>query len=172
MGNKGWCRGENSCLLPVWPGFKSQRQRHMWFEFVLVLSFAPRGFLQVLSFSPLLKNQFSNSNSSRNQVDEEPLCGCATSKSLFLKKINFIRKVKRIKHNKTFILNLGHYIFRNIKIYTKMKNKCLDFFVKLHALHWCHNSWRVRRKKLFLCIKMVESRGDTATVTSIVSCKE
>ena len=24
-----------------------------------------------------------NSNSTRNQVDEEPLCGCATSKSLF-----------------------------------------------------------------------------------------
>ena len=35
--------------------------------------------------SPLLKKQlFPNSSSTRNQVDEEPLCGCATSKSLFI----------------------------------------------------------------------------------------
>ena len=27
---------------------------------------------------------FPNSNSTRNQVDDEPLCGCATSKSLFI----------------------------------------------------------------------------------------
>ena len=42
-------------------------------------------FLRVLRFSPLLKKPtFPNSNSTRNQVDEEPLCGCATSKSLFI----------------------------------------------------------------------------------------
>ena len=42
-------------------------------------------FLRVLRFSPLLKNQtFPNFNSTRNQVDEEPLCGCATCKSLFI----------------------------------------------------------------------------------------
>ena len=48
-------------------------------------------------FSPLLrvppgtlvfpspqKPTFPNSNSTRNQVDEEPLCGCATCKSLFI----------------------------------------------------------------------------------------
>ena len=41
-------------------------------------------FLRVLRFSPLPKKPaFPNSNSTRNQVDEEPLCGCATSKSLF-----------------------------------------------------------------------------------------
>ena len=34
-------------------------------------------------FSPQ-KPTFLNSNSTRNQVDEEPLCGCATSKSLYL----------------------------------------------------------------------------------------
>ena len=42
-------------------------------------------FFLVLRFSPLLKNQqFPNSNSTRNQVDEEPLCECATSKSLVI----------------------------------------------------------------------------------------
>ena len=30
------------------------------------------------------KPTFPNSYSNRNQVDEEPLCGCATSKSLFI----------------------------------------------------------------------------------------
>ena len=30
------------------------------------------------------KPTFPNSNSTRNQVDEEPLCGCATCKSLFI----------------------------------------------------------------------------------------
>ena len=34
-------------------------------------------------FPSLQKPAFPNSNSTRNLVDEEPLCGCATSKSLF-----------------------------------------------------------------------------------------
>ena len=42
-------------LQPIWPGFDSQTQRHMWVEFVGSLicseSFVPR----VLRFSPLLK---------------------------------------------------------------------------------------------------------------------
>ena len=40
--------------------------------------------LLVLSFPLPQKPAFPNSNSIRNQVDEEPLCGCATSKSLFI----------------------------------------------------------------------------------------
>ena len=51
---------------------------------LLVLSFAPRGFSPGISVFPSpQKTAFSNSNSTRNQVDKEPLCGCATSKSLF-----------------------------------------------------------------------------------------
>ena len=50
---------------------------------LLVLSLAPRGFSPgTLVFLPLQKLTFPNSNSTMNQVDEEPLCGCATSKSL------------------------------------------------------------------------------------------
>ena len=49
---------------------------------LLVLSFAPRGFSTV--FPSPQKPTFPNSNSTRNQIDEEPLCGCATSKSLFI----------------------------------------------------------------------------------------
>ena len=46
---------------------------------LLVLSFAPRGFSPGTPVFPSpQKPTFSNSNSTRNQVDEEPLCGCAT----------------------------------------------------------------------------------------------
>ena len=52
---------------------------------LLVLSFAPRGFPPGTPvFHSPQKPTFSNSNSTRNQVDEEPLCGCATCKSLFI----------------------------------------------------------------------------------------
>ena len=52
---------------------------------LLVLSFAPRGFSPGTPVFPSpQKPTFSNSNSTRNQVDEEPLCGCATFKSLII----------------------------------------------------------------------------------------
>ena len=52
---------------------------------LLVLSFAPRGFSPGTPVFPSpQKPTFPNSNSTRSQVDEEPLYGCATSKSLFI----------------------------------------------------------------------------------------
>ena len=52
---------------------------------LLVLSLAPRGFSPGnLVFPSPQKLTFPDSNLTRNQVDEEPLCGCATSKSLFI----------------------------------------------------------------------------------------
>ena len=52
---------------------------------LLVLSLAPRGFSPGTPVFPSpQKPTFSNSNSTRNQVDEEPLRGCATCKSLFI----------------------------------------------------------------------------------------
>ena len=52
---------------------------------LLVLSFAPRGFSPGTPVFPSpQKPTFPNSNLTRIQVDEEPLCGCATSKSLFI----------------------------------------------------------------------------------------
>ena len=51
----------------------------------MVLSFAPRGFSPGTPVFPSpQKPTFSNSNSTKDQVDEEPLCRCATSKSLFV----------------------------------------------------------------------------------------
>ena len=52
---------------------------------LLVLSFAPEGFSPSTPVFPSpQKPAFPNFNSTRNQVDKEPLCGCATSKSLFI----------------------------------------------------------------------------------------
>ena len=52
---------------------------------LLVLSFAPRGVSPGTPVFPSpQKPTFPNFNSPRNQVDEEPLCGCASSKSLFI----------------------------------------------------------------------------------------
>ena len=53
----------------------------MWVEFV-----APRGFSPGTPVFPSSqKPTLPNSNSTRNQVDEEPLCaGFTTSKSLFI----------------------------------------------------------------------------------------
>ena len=51
---------------------------------LLVLSLAPTGFSPGTPAIPSAqKPTFPNSNSTRNQVDEETLCGYATSKSLF-----------------------------------------------------------------------------------------
>ena len=58
---------------------------------LLVLSLAPRRFSAGTPvFSSPQKPTFPNSNLTRNQVDEEPLCGCATSKSLFIYYYSFI----------------------------------------------------------------------------------
>ena len=52
---------------------------------LLVLSLAPRGFSPGTPVFPSpQKPIFPNSNSTRNQVDEEPLCGCVISKSSFI----------------------------------------------------------------------------------------
>ena len=52
---------------------------------LLVLSLAPRGFSPGTPVFPSpQKPTFPNSNSTRNQVEEEPLCGCVISKSLFI----------------------------------------------------------------------------------------
>ena len=77
--------------LPMWPGFKSRRRRHMWVEFV-VASLLCSGRFSLITpvFHSPQKTIFLNSNSTRNQVEEEPLCGCVISKSLF---IYFLSKI-------------------------------------------------------------------------------
>ena len=83
--SKGWRSGEIACLPPIWPGSNLVVNAICGLSLLMVLSLAPRGFSPgPLVFLSLQKLTFPNSNSTKNQVDEEPLCGCATSKSLLL----------------------------------------------------------------------------------------
>ena len=84
-GEQGWRSGESTRLPPLWPGFKSRRRTICGLSLLLVLSLAPRGFSPGTPVFPSpQKSAFPNSNSTRNQVDEESLCGCATCKSSFI----------------------------------------------------------------------------------------
>ena len=66
-------------------GFKPRRRRNMWVAFVVgSLPCSEKFFSGYSSFPLFSKPTFPNSNSTRNQVGEEPLCGCASSKSLLI----------------------------------------------------------------------------------------
>ena len=56
--------GESTRLPPMWPGFDSRTQRHIWVEFVVGLVLAPRGFSPgTPGFYSPQKTTFLNSNS-------------------------------------------------------------------------------------------------------------
>ena len=82
---QGWCSGESTRLPPVWPRFNPSIDAICGLSLLLVLSLVPRGFSPGTPVFPSpQKPTFPNSNSTRNQVDKEPLCGCGTCKLLFI----------------------------------------------------------------------------------------
>ena len=67
------------------PGSNSGIDAICGLSLLLVLSLALRGFsLGTPVFPSPQKPTFPNSDSTRNQVNKELLCGCATCKSLFI----------------------------------------------------------------------------------------
>ena len=83
-GSKGWRSGE-SVSHQCGPGSNPGVDAICGLSLLLVLSFAPRGFSPGTPVSPSpQKPTFPNSNSTINQVHEQPLCGCATSNSVFI----------------------------------------------------------------------------------------
>ena len=48
--------------------------------------------------TPCSEKFFPNSNSTRNQIAEEPICGCATSKSSFILFYNYLETVTTDPH--------------------------------------------------------------------------
>ena len=67
------------------PGFTSGVDAIYGLSLLLVFSLAPRVFSPGTPFFPSpQKPTFQNSNSTINQVDEEPLCGCATLQIIFI----------------------------------------------------------------------------------------
>ena len=96
LGSKGWRSGESARLSSMWPGFKSGVDAICQLSLLSILSFAPRGFsLSTPVFHSPQKPTLANSSSTRYQVDEESLCGCATSKSLFIYIYLFLFKYVR-----------------------------------------------------------------------------
>ena len=84
-GSKGWRSGESARLPKMWPSSNPGVDAISGLSLLLVLFFAPRSSSPGTPVFPSPQNPtLPNSNSTRNQVDEEPLCGCATSKSLFI----------------------------------------------------------------------------------------
>ena len=93
--------GESTRLPPMWPRFKSGRRSHMWVEFVVgSLPCSERFYSGTPVFPSPQKPTFPNSNSTRNQVHKEPLCGCATSKLFFKCQTYFSAQFQDIKLNK------------------------------------------------------------------------
>ena len=71
---------------------------------LLILSFASRGFSPGTPVFPSFqKPTFPDSNSTRHQVDEEPLPGCATSKLLFIIIYLFTDYCQRLTLESSFI---------------------------------------------------------------------
>ena len=67
------------------PGLNPDVDALCGLSLLLVLPLAPRGISPDTPVFPSpQKPTFPNSNSTRNQVDEEPLCGGATCKSFFI----------------------------------------------------------------------------------------
>ena len=93
---------------------------------LLVLSFALRGFSPGTPVFPSpQKPTFPNSNSTRNQVDEEPLCGCATSKSLlficFAVKTIWNTKLNGVSSRKCRHVDHHLFIYKFIKMIYKKR---------------------------------------------------
>ena len=61
----------------MWPGWNPGINAIFAFSLLLVLSFAPRGFFCVPTF-------LNADSTIESMIDEEPLCGFATSKSLYI----------------------------------------------------------------------------------------
>ena len=111
-------------------------------------------FLRVLQFFPSpQKPTFPNSNSTRNQVDEEPFCVCTTSKSLFNSFIFFYDTITELAQNnvpKTSIFErFWSYLALNCKGCLKSDlwlwngfGKCLLFV--LSANGWMIKTWPLR----------------------------
>ena len=67
QGEQEWRGGESARLPPMWPGFKSRRRCHMWFEFVVGFLLCPERFFSGYSGFPLS----SKTNMSKFQFDQE-----------------------------------------------------------------------------------------------------
>ena len=94
-------------------------------------------FFRVLRFSPLLRNQHFQIPTRPGVVNEDPLCGCAVtkSKSLFRETISFKLQIKKVKETPFVEKNLCSSFVHIRAIYTRKNKTRLKYRI-----------WNCRRK--------------------------
>ena len=132
---------------------------------LLVLSLAPRGFSPgTLVFPFPRKPTLPNSNSTRNQVDEEPLCGCATSKSLFIHLFILQSRVPRSDH-----LDLS---LKTTICIAQLRYICAPFYCCCASVqaNYLSNLFRIQiRNCLFIVLTYIFPFGGKR-IAELVSC--
>ena len=83
---------------------------------LLVLSLVREIYLRVLRFSPLLKNQHFQIPTRSEMVHKEPLCGYATTRSLFIYLFIYLFQLLFVF---VFLYLLQHEFFLALKMSTK-----------------------------------------------------
>ena len=123
---QGWRSGESSCLPPMWSGFKSRHRRHMWVEFVVgSLVCSKRLFSGYSGFPSPQKLTFPNSDSTRNKVDEEPLCGCdACNRYLFIYLFIYLNRTVLMVSSLILLRPLRVYILKQLFFEIEVNSGC------------------------------------------------
>ena len=144
------------------PRFKSQHWRHVIMICGLcllsVISLALRGFSpgSPVFLSPQ-KPTFPNSNSSRNQVDEKQLAGCATSKSLLLLFIIYLNSSAKLWNftsaYKIFAL-FGHIILSYLMIFKVLSLVVSMIWYDIHLLLFYQKLKKNLERSITYCYKI------------------
>ena len=109
---------------------------------LLVLSFAPRGFSPGTAVDPSPpKPTFANSNSTKNQVEEEPLCGCVSYISLFLPFIIIIINVPAYTLNQNYSKGPTIWLLREMGVWVTSEKNILHTHFKGKNF-FQGNTWR------------------------------
>ena len=143
------------------PRFKSQHWRHMIMICGLcllsVIFLALRGFsLGSPVFLSPQKPTFPNSNSSRNQEDEKPLAGCATSKSSLLLFIYLNSSAKLWNFTsayKIFAL-FGHIILSYLMIFKALSLAVSMIWYDIHLLLFYQKLKKNLERSITYCYKI------------------
>ena len=107
--------------------------------------FAPRGFSpDTPVFSSPQKPTFPNSSSTMSQVDEEPLCGCATFKSLFIYLFysNSADWANHVLSQSTALLFLLFFLVFSI-IFSLFAYFCFCFFSSFFFFPFIRSKWQI-----------------------------
>ena len=136
LGKQEWRGDESTRLPPMWPGFESWCWRHIWVEFVVGSLLCSERFFSGYSGFPLSSQPtLPDSNSTRNQLGEEPLSRCATSKIVIY--LFICQRSKQCSQTPCY----GHLIITDNLLYPWEKN-ARTFSLNSTHLIWTPHYYR------------------------------